>query len=463
MNRRGAAAAGLAATSVLLAFVTAFLGPSAAEPPLPARGWFPIFLRAHPGPWLVTSLLAASVVCGAAAVALALHALARGWRPRARSILGAGLVAAAMLVVVPPLGSADVLSYAAYGRMAALGHDPYATPPSSFAADRVIGAVEVPWRDMRSVYGPLATGEEAVIAHLAGDDLRLTVGLLDLVNGLAFAIAAVALHRAFRGNEARQRRAAVLVAANPLVLFTAVSGGHVDAIAVLFVVAALIALARRPWMSGALGGAAFAVKLSVALPVAGLAWAARRSRRAVAELAVAGGAVVAIAYGVVGLHATGPARTASRFVSIGTPWRWVRGSLSHAVDAHTAGTLVSLAAAVVIVTLALRLHRGTGWPVTTRTDDAAQVGLALAMAWTLAATYVLGWYDVLPWALLAFVPASRLDRILIGHTATLAIAYLPGRAVALPDALSTITQHVRSTVSPIVLAGLIVVAFVAGP
>ncbi len=68
--------------------------------------------------------------------------------------------AAVLAAFVPPLGSADHLSYAAYGRIAAAGGDPYSVPPVDWAGghDPVTSAVEPPWTRTPSVYGPVATG-----------------------------------------------------------------------------------------------------------------------------------------------------------------------------------------------------------------------------------------------------------------------------------------------------------------
>src|SRR6202044_87529 len=53
--------------------------------------------------------------------------------PRGRPPLGAMLIAAgvvvAVLAVLPPAGSTDVLDYASYGRLVLLGHNPYVATP----------------------------------------------------------------------------------------------------------------------------------------------------------------------------------------------------------------------------------------------------------------------------------------------------------------------------------------------
>ena len=67
------------------------------------------------------------------------------------------------LALVPPFGSSDHLSYAAYGRMAVTGHNPYTTTPAALArlGDPVGAAVE-DWRNSPSVYGSLATAGQAL-------------------------------------------------------------------------------------------------------------------------------------------------------------------------------------------------------------------------------------------------------------------------------------------------------------
>ena len=119
----------------------------------------------------------------------------RCWRP--------GLLAVAALALVPPFGSSDHLSYAAYGRMAVTGHDPYTTTPAALArlGDPVARAVE-DWRNSPSVYGPLATAGQALAALIGGTSARLTVFVLGLLNAAAFAGTGLLLHRLARGDRA---------------------------------------------------------------------------------------------------------------------------------------------------------------------------------------------------------------------------------------------------------------------
>ena len=100
--------------------------PHLAGPP----GQPPYSLGLGPGPHLVDRARPRPRSCSAAlGLAAGLAALARGWAPDPRRLLLAGCLAAVVLAFLPPSGSADHLNYAAYGRIAALGLDPYAHHP----------------------------------------------------------------------------------------------------------------------------------------------------------------------------------------------------------------------------------------------------------------------------------------------------------------------------------------------
>jgi len=454
----------MVATAAALGLValTGVLGPSAAVVPLPP-GPFPAGASLQPSAWVVTLLLMAAVILSVAATAAGWIALREGWAPSPTRLLAAGIVAAGVLALVPPVGGADVLSYAAYGHIAGQGRDPYAVRPSSLT-DPFARAVEDPWRSTPSVYGPLATAEQALVVQVSGGDLRVAVGLLDVVNAAAFAVAGWLLFLLAGADEGRRRRAVLAFGCNPVLLFAVVAGAHVDALAVLAVVGSLALLRRSSWWAGVAAGAGVLVKLTAGLPAVGWAWLLERSRQRRQAVALAGGAVAATAAGYLGtgLHALGQARRASSFVSVGTPWRPVRSVLQAVAGHGVASFVVGAGSLAVTVLLAVRLARDLpDADPADRADpvaQAARAGLAVALAWTLAAPYVLAWYDVVPWALAALLPASRYHRILLAHTGMLALAYLPGRVVALPPILAGATTVLRSAVSPVVLGVLLIAA-----
>ena len=470
------------ASSVAGTFVVAVAGPSVMEPALPGRpGQPPWSFGLHPSPYLAVGLTAAALAAGTVGLVLVLRAVRGGWSVPVRAVLVAGLLAAVALTLVPPFGSSDHLSYAAYGRMLVTGHNPYTTTPAQLAAlgDPIARAVQ-DWARSPSVYGPLATAIQALAALAGGTSVRLTVFVLGLTNLAAFAGTALLLHRMTRGNPAWQLRAALLWAANPLLLQVLVAGAHVDSQAVVFGVAAVAVMyearaeasAPRAALAGALVGLGFAVKVTIALVVLGLALAvvlrAQRQPRPLwqrqwpalaglaAGFAVTAGAAVAIGGSAMLRQST----QASDMVSIGSPWRVIRTIIHLALTGTAATDLVKAGAVALAVLLAVLLIRGLEPGSAGSRAVYPAVVFALVMAWLFAWPYVLPWYDALAWALLALVPlapggaAEALGWIVLARTAALGFGYLPARQAdaALPPGLGWLQPVIRHGVTPAVLA-----------
>ncbi len=371
--------AGLATTgtSIALTIVVALLGPSVMEPPLPGRpGQPPFSLTSHPSAYLVVALAAAALAAAAVGLGLSMHAARRGWAPSPRALAAAGIVAAAVLVLLPPFGSADHLSYAAYGRMLVTGHDPYATGPNVLGHDPITRAVE-DWRTTPSVYGPLATAGQALASLIGGTSVRLTVFVLSLLNLAAFAGTGLLLHWLARGDRGRQLRAALLWTLNPLLLYELVAGAHVDTQTAMFAVAAVAVFGSvspdgsagwrgfaRCAAAGALTGLGVAVKLTGALVGGGLAWAARRRWRWLAGLAAGFVAAAGIALASGGPYVLRQVAAGGSFVSIGSPWRATRTALAAAFGGGTAGTLVSAGSVILALILLALFLRGLPGPQT---------------------------------------------------------------------------------------------------
>jgi len=493
-GRAGLVAIGV---SVSCTFAVAVAGTSVMEPALPGRpGQPPWSLGLHPSPYLVVALTAAGLAAGTLGLVLALRAMRGGWSVPARAVLIAGLLAAAALTLVPPFGSSDHLSYAAYGRMLVTGHNPYTTTPAQLAAlgDPIARAVQ-DWRGSPSVYGPLATAIQALASLIGGTSVRLTVFVLGLANLAAFGGTGLLLHRMTAGQPGRQLRAALLWTANPLLLQVLVAGAHVDSQAVAFGVAA-VAVMFAPWgrrggrgglggkvspqergdfggspprastslAAGVLVGLGFAVKITVVLVGLGLAIAlvislGRQWRRLAPPLAALGAGFAVTAGAAVAIGGSAMLTQSSRasdMVSIGSPWRLIR-SLIHLVVAGTAAIdIVKYGAIVLAVLLAVLLIRGLpgilpGQRATAedpgRADvpagagfgyPGAGVAFALVLGWLFAWPYVLPWYDALGWALLPLVPlvaapvAEAVGWLLLARTAALGFGYLPARTADAP-------------------------------
>jgi hypothetical protein len=316
------------AASMLSTIAIALLGPSAMVPPLAGPAWQPPYsLNAHPNGHLVIALGAFAIVLGAIGLVAGLATLtpdrAGPSLPDARWLLLAGCLVAGVLAFLPPFGSADHLNYAAYGRMAVLGHDPYVTVPSAMPSDPVIGAVEE-WRDTPSVYGPVATAVQALASLIGGGSVRLTVFGLALFNAAAFVATALSLHHFTRRDPVRQRRAALLWAVNPLVIYQLAAGMHLDTLAIAFMIAALVvgaaSPAKRVWQ-GVLLGLGAAVKVTVGLVALGPAWELRNRPGRLAIVAGTATLTVVVAYWLAGPNSLDQVLNASKSVSFATPWK----------------------------------------------------------------------------------------------------------------------------------------------
>jgi hypothetical protein len=193
---------------------------------------------------------------------------AGGRRPVAAvpALLGVGTACAIPLLVSGPIGSLDVQSYAAIGRLAAIGLDPYRATPG-LLGDGYSAAVDPLWRWTPTPYGPLQVQLLRATVLLAGDRVGLAVLL---IRGVAVVALAAAVVISLRAAQQRDRLAVlVLIVLNPVVLLHVVSGAHFDvligALAVL-----VIGLSRRGQHATAMALAvvACAVKLPGAVLVA---------------------------------------------------------------------------------------------------------------------------------------------------------------------------------------------------
>lgn len=472
---RGRAPLALIAASLCGYWLAAVSGPSAVSRPLPSGGLLPPYsLGLHPSAWLVIPLLWAATAAGAGGSWLALRALRRGWSPRPSLLLTVAAIATIAFAIVPPVNSDDAYSYAAYGRMAAIGRDPYTTAPRDLPADPVARAVTPPWQGAPSAYGPIATGEQALVMKLAGTSVRWGVFALGALGALAFLATAGILDR-YAADDAGRRRAALCWALNPVLLFQLVGGAHLDTLGIVAVLAAVILLGKRFGASagapvkagnaagaalaaGAAVGAAIAVKLTGGVAAIGLAWSLRRDLRSLSRLVAGGVLVVVPLYLLVGgLTALGQVRRASRFVSFASWWRGLAVPLEAAFGAGTARQVISILALVAFLSLTWLLWRGLpaaadGIPA------AARYAMAPTLAWLLTASYTLPWYAGWAWPLLALVVASRWDDVLLAWTTVLTFAYIPGRVTLLPTGLGGVTRWVRSGVGPVALFAILLAA-----
>lgn len=431
----------LALLSAGLLVGTSALGPSAASPGLGPRSALPAYaLGVHPSSGLVTVLLVVAYLAGGTAVALGLWAVRRGAVVPRSWLVVAGCVAA-LAVLVPPLGSADHLSYAAYGRIAVQGGDPYVEPPVAWAGghDPVTSAVEDPWATTPSIYGPVATAVQAATSAVGGDRLRLTVWLWQLVCLAAWLVVGLVVRRRGGG------RGAWLWLLNPVLLGVLLVGAHVDLLAAALGLGALVLAARRPLPAGVLLGAAVGVKVTFALVGVAVLYALWRNRSGWRPvlLGVIGAALVLVpSYLLAGPHVLDQLGRARHYVSLATPWR----PLVDGLGARGVVLVVWPLVAVVLAVLLARALRRPPGPAGV-TADAASALVVLGAAYVLAAPYSLPWYDAILWAPLALA-AGGLDLLLLVRLVVLALAYVPGRVLGMSSTVHDLTLGYRREVAP---------------
>jgi hypothetical protein len=225
-----ASAAGIG-SSILIMIVASAARYSRAVPPMPwPPGVPPVEIAGHLPVAATYAWLWAAAVLGGGGVIAGLAAVARGARFPAWLLLAGGLVAVAVFAVLPPAGSTDALSYATFGRMAALGHNPYVMTPNQLArSGDPLGKLAIQlWRGSGSLYGPLATLEQRAAAQLGGSSAARIVFWLKLWNAIVFAGIALGLDRLLRSDPARRARAHLLWTANPLLLWALVAAGSMS-------------------------------------------------------------------------------------------------------------------------------------------------------------------------------------------------------------------------------------------
>jgi hypothetical protein len=358
-----------------------------------------------------------------------LWAASRGWRPDPRKLLLASTVVVAIMVCLTPVGSSDTASYAAYGRIASLGRDPYSVNSLVYLArihSPYLSVVGQLWKHQPSVYGPVATWIQAFAATIGGASVQTTIWVLMMLNGAMFLAVGVLLLK----TSDDPVRATLFWTANPVLIQQLVGGGHFDT----FVAAAAITaiqLARRfhsVWADLAIGviiGIGCGVKITAVLVALGLAWPLlqRREYLRLARIAVLAMATLALEYSAFGTGALKPLFGGSTWVTLPSPL-WLVKSIGDVLGVDK-GII-----ALVISCIWLPAMFIVAWLVYQRisADQPREVvaPFALTYAWVVVAPWMFAWYTALPWVALTQVPRNRMTRWLTIVTVVLALWHSSG-------------------------------------
>ena len=420
-------------------------GPSVATPPvlLPLTSMARTIGMPHLSDLAANLVMYVSIALCCLGLAMMLWANSRGWSPSPRRVFLAAAGVVGVLVNITPVGSSDAASYAAYGRIAALGYNPYTLRPSQLPG----GSGPHPtspytllvapfWRNTASVYGPVATWTQQLAAEIGGARPWLTIWVLMMMMGAAFVATGYVLLR----TAANPVRAVLLWVANPLLIVELVMGGHLDSLVALFAIAAIV-LSRRctrirhdlvvALLVGVAGGIkvnAVFVALGIAVPLLhDRAWA-RLARIG----AIAGVTTFGLYYFSYGLVALRPLGHASGMVISPTVWRGVQEIVtlstrhsSHAAAAHATlmvNTLIGFSWPPLMLALAWYLYKRLSPDV----PKVVAATCALTFAWIVVAPWSLPWYSSIAWVTVALLPRNSLTRWLTLATGTLGLLHFNG-------------------------------------
>jgi hypothetical protein len=357
-----------------------------------------------------------------------LWANSRGWTPDPRWVFGWGAAVVAVVVNITPVGTSDPASYATYGRIAALGHNPYVFLPVDLpggAHNPYTTLVDPRWRLVPSVYGPVATWTHLTAALVGGSRPWLTIWMLMIMTGAAFVGAGYILLR----SAANPVRACLMWVANPLLIDQLVMGAQLDVYVALAGIAAIL-ISRRGttiWYDVAAGmliGVAGAIKVNAVLVGAGIAVALIRERAWVRLLRTGAVAVVTVSglyFFSYGLTAIRPLPAASSRVISPSVWGLIQG-IANRVDPGHASTVSAVIGALwppLLLALAWYLYNRLSPDV----PAVLAATCALTFAWVLVAPWSLAWYTALAWVALALLPRNSLTRWLTLATAALALLH----------------------------------------
>lgn len=358
-------------------------------------------------------------------IALGIYALAACWvvrrRPPVRATLALLFVVAfaARLVFVPQTAtiSDDIARYVWDGRIQAAGINPYRYAPSDPALAGFRDATIYPRinrKPVPTIYPPVAQGIFRALYALRADSVawtKLAFSLLDLV---AVGVLVVLLLRVGMRPEW-----ALLYAWHPLLMIEVGHSGHVDVVAVLFVLLALQArIGNRYARAGVLLACAMLVKFYALVALPALLPAPRRAGWLRLPVALATTAALAyLPFLSVGARVLGylPGYVQEEGIASGARYYLLRqavqfvtalpGDIPHRLARSPLGLLSVTAwyqAGVVVVMVAL-----AGWcwlhPMAVRREIADRMAILFIVLLTLA-TPSQPWYTLL---LLACVPLLR--------------------------------------------------------
>jgi hypothetical protein len=422
----------LSGAGLLLGMIVGATAPNAETIPLqlPLSHLLPALGRSEPNVVIASVLLYTGNILACLGLAGMLWAHSQGWRPNPKHLLWASAAIIAVMVSLTPVGSSDTGSYAAYGRIAALGGNPYTTGPLAFLGPHssYTQAVGTLWKTQPSVYGPFATVIQSFAASIGGPNVSVTVWALMILNGAVF----IGVGYLLLKTSDDPVRATLFWTANPVLIQQLVSGGHLDTLVAAAAICA-IQVARRVsgvWgdvVIGVLIGLACGIKINAVLIALGLAWPLLRRHEwmRTTRIAAVALATVALQYWPYGLVALKPIFGGLKLATLPSPWRvfeLIGADLGGPAAEHTVATVMGYLWPVAMIIVAWFVYKR----ISSEQPGEVVAPFALTYAWILVAPWVFAWYTGIAWVALTQVPRNRMTRWLTLVTVFLALCHSSG-------------------------------------
>jgi alpha-1,6-mannosyltransferase len=177
------------------------------------------------------------------------------------------------LLVVAPLFSRDVFSYAAQGEMMSHHINPYAYGPGTIGSGQFVNPVDKLWLNTPAPYGPLFLMVDGWFASASGHNAMVTVLFLRFLSVLGVGLIAYCIPKLAKAYGRDPGSAFVLAVLNPLTLLALIGGVHNDAIMVGLLLAGITAAKlKHPVWGVILCTMAAAIKVPAAMGIIYVAW-----------------------------------------------------------------------------------------------------------------------------------------------------------------------------------------------
>ena len=177
------------------------------------------------------------------------------------------------MLVIAPLFSRDVYSYAAQGEMVSHHMNPYLYGPSQLGNNSYTAPVDPLWANAPAPYGPLFLQIDGLFARITLHNELATIVLLRLLALVGVLLIASCVPRLARLYHRDGAELFTLMVLNPVTLLHLIGGAHNDALMLGLLIAGLTAAKeKRPIVGIVLCALATAIKAPAALGILYVGW-----------------------------------------------------------------------------------------------------------------------------------------------------------------------------------------------